>query len=143
MNFWNLITIHDFWWLNSRPVMSKIRFWSSFNLDDSSLTNCITFYFTSRFILYIIICANKFISVFMGANLSNQSCIQNSFGYTALIKFLQAWQGSLDKSTFVRTSLMDLVKAYDLPRDLLVVKFETCGIDKTGLKLIHNYLSNP
>ena len=122
--------------------MSKIRFWSSFNLDDSSLTNCITFYFTSRFILYIIICANKFISVFMGANLSNQSCIQNSFEHTALIKFLQVWQESLDKSTFVRTSLMDLVKAYDLPRDL-VVKFETCGIDKAGLKLIHNYSSNP
>ena len=143
MNFWNLIAIRDLWWLDSRPVMNKIRFWSSFNLDDSSLTNCIAFCFTSRFIfLYIIICANKFISVFMEANLSNQSCIQNSFGYTALIKFLQAWQGSLDKSTFVRTSRMDLVKAYDLPRDL-VVKFETCGIDKAGLKLIHNYSSNP
>ena len=33
---------------------------------------------------------------------------------------------------------MDLSKAYDcLPHDLLVAKFEACGIDKTGLNLIH------
>ena len=38
---------------------------------------------------------------------------------------------------------MDLSKAYDcLPHDLLVAKFEAYGIDKTGLNLIHNYLSN-
>ena len=38
---------------------------------------------------------------------------------------------------------MDLSKAYDcLPHDLLVAKFETYVIDKTGLNLIHNYLSN-
>ena len=38
---------------------------------------------------------------------------------------------------------MDLSKAYDsLSRDLLVVKFEAYGIDKNGLNLIHNYLTN-
>ena len=38
---------------------------------------------------------------------------------------------------------MDLSKAYDcLPHDLFVAKFEAYGIDKTGLNLIHSYLSN-
>ena len=38
---------------------------------------------------------------------------------------------------------MDLSKAYDcLPHDLLVETFEAYGIDKTGLNLIRNYLSN-
>ena len=38
---------------------------------------------------------------------------------------------------------MDLSKAYDcLPHDLLVAKFEAYGMYKTGLNLIHNYLSN-
>ena len=38
---------------------------------------------------------------------------------------------------------MDLSKAYDtLPHDLLVAKFEVYGIDKNGLNLIHNYLTN-
>ena len=38
---------------------------------------------------------------------------------------------------------MDLSKAYDcFPHDLLVAKFEAYGIGKTGLNLIHNYLSN-
>ena len=61
----------------------------------------------------------------------------------ALFKLLQAWQEELDKYGFVGTILMDLSKAYDcLPHDLLVAKFETYIIDKTGLNLIHNYLSN-
>ena len=61
----------------------------------------------------------------------------------ALFKLLQAWQEELDKSGFVGTILMDLSKAYDcLPHDLLVAKFEAYGMYKTGLNLIHNYLSN-
>ena len=61
----------------------------------------------------------------------------------ALFKLLQAWQEELDKSGFVGTILMDLCKAYDsLPHDLLVAKFEAYGIDKNGLNLIHNYLTN-
>ena len=61
----------------------------------------------------------------------------------ALFKLLQAWLEELDKYGFEGTILMDLSKAYDcLPHDLLVAKFEVYGIDKTGLNLIHNYLSN-
>ena len=61
----------------------------------------------------------------------------------ALFKLLQAWQEELDKSGFVGTILMDLSKAYDcLPHELLVAKFEAYGIDKNGLTLIYDYLSN-
>ena len=61
----------------------------------------------------------------------------------ALLKLLQAWQEELDKFGFVGLILMDLYKIYDfLPQDPLVAKFEAYGIDKTGLSLMHNYLSN-
>ena len=61
----------------------------------------------------------------------------------ALFKLLQARQEESDKSGFVGKILMDLSKAYDcLPHDLLVAKFEAHGIDKTGLHVLHNYLSN-
>ena len=61
----------------------------------------------------------------------------------ALFKLLQTWQEELDKSGFVGKILMDLSEAYDsLPHDLLVAKFEAYGIDKNGLNLIHNYLTN-
>ena len=41
------------------------------------------------------------------------------------------------------TVLMHLSKAYvSLPHDLRVAKFETNGIDKNGLILIHNYRTN-
>ena len=61
----------------------------------------------------------------------------------ALFKLLQAWQEELDKSGLVGTILMDLSKAYDcLPHDLLAVKLEAYSIDKTGLSLIYDYLSN-
>ena len=49
----------------------------------------------------------------------------------------------MDKSGFVGTVLMDLSKAYDsLTRDLHVAKFEAYGIDKNGLNLTHNDLTN-
>ena len=39
----------------------------------------------------------------------------------------------------IRFMVMDLSEAYDsLPNDLLVAKFEACGIDKYGLILKHN-----
>ena len=61
----------------------------------------------------------------------------------ALFKLSQAWQEELDKSGFVGTILMYFSKPYDcLPHDLLVAKFEPYGIDKTGLSLIYDYLSN-
>ena len=61
----------------------------------------------------------------------------------ALFKLLQAWQKEFDKSGFVGTILMNLFKAYDsLTHEHLVTKFEAYGIDKNGLNLIHNYLTN-
>ena len=43
----------------------------------------------------------------------------------------------LDKSGFAGIVLMDLSKAYTF-----CAKFEAYGINKTGLNLIYNYLSN-
>ena len=61
----------------------------------------------------------------------------------ALFKLLQALQEELDKSGYVRTILMDLSKAYNtLPHDVLAAKFEAYGIDKNGLNLLCNYLTN-
>ena len=61
----------------------------------------------------------------------------------ALFRLLQEWQNELDKSGFVGTILMDLSKDYDcLPHDLLIAEFEAYGIDKSGLNLLLNYLSN-
>ena len=61
----------------------------------------------------------------------------------ALLKLLQEWQEELNKTGFVGLILMDLYKIYDfLPQDPLVAKFEAYGIDKTGLRLTHNCLSN-
>ena len=37
---------------------------------------------------------------------------------------------------------MDLSKVYSLPDDLLMAKFEACGLGKSGLHLLLNYLSN-
>ena len=63
----------------------------------------------------------------------------------ALFKLVQLWKEELGKSAFVGTILMDLSKAYDcLLWGLwhLKPKFEAYGIDRNGLNLIHNYLSN-
>ena len=65
------------------------------------------------------------------------------FSQQVMFKLLQAWQEELDKSGFAGTILMDFSKAYDsLPHDFLAAKFEAYGIDKNGLNLIHNYLTN-
>ena len=67
----------------------------------------------------------------------------SSFHSICFCQIFTSMEEELDKSGFVGTILMDLPKAYDcLPHDLLVAKFEAYGIDKTGLNLIHNYLSN-
>ena len=68
---------------------------------------------------------------------------ESSFLTTYSIQTITSMTRRLDKSGFVGTILMDLSKAYDtLPHDLLVAKFEAYGIDKNGLNLIHNYLTN-
>ena len=61
------------------------------------------------------------------------------FTQHAVFRLLQELQNELDKSGFVGTILMDLSKAYDcLPHDLLIAKFETYGICKSGLNLLLN-----
>ena len=60
----------------------------------------------------------------------------------ALFKLLQVWLEELDKSGFMGTILMDLSKAYDCLPQELVAKFEAYDINKTGLSLMHDYLSN-
>ena len=68
---------------------------------------------------------------------------ESSFHSTCSFQTFAGMAKRIDKSGFVGTNLMDLSKAYDcLPHDLLVAKFEAYGIDKTGLSLIHDYLSN-
>ena len=61
----------------------------------------------------------------------------------ALFKLLQAWQKELDNSGFIGTILMDLSKAYDcLPHDLLIAKLRACGLDRSSLRLLMDYLSS-
>ena len=56
----------------------------------------------------------------------------------ALFKLLQRWQKELDNSGLVGTVLMDLSKAYYfLPQDLIIAKFEACG-----LSLLLEYLTS-
>ena len=62
---------------------------------------------------------------------------ESSFLTTCSIQTIMVWQEELDKSGFVGTILMDLSKAYDT-----VAKYEAYSIDKNGLNLIHNYLTN-
>ena len=59
----------------------------------------------------------------------------------SLFKLLQVWQEEL--ISLVLLEIMDLSKAYgSLTHDLLVAESEAYGIDKNGLNLIHNYLTN-
>ena len=61
----------------------------------------------------------------------------------ALFRLLQEWKNELDKSGFARTMLMNIFEAYNcLPHELLIAKFETYGINKSGLNLLLTYLSN-
>ena len=59
----------------------------------------------------------------------------------AQFKLLHGWQKELDNSGFNGTILMDLSKANDwLPHDLIIAKFEACGLSKSSLKLLLDYL---
>ena len=56
---------------------------------------------------------------------------------------LQLWQKELGNRSFVGTILMDLSKTYDsIPHELLIAKLECCGLDRTSLGLMLDYLSN-
>ena len=53
---------------------------------------------------------------------------------------IQSWKKELYSSGLVETVLMDLLKAHDcLPHDLLIVKFETNGLNKCSLNLVNDY----
>ena len=55
---------------------------------------------------------------------------------------IETWRKCLDENKIVCATLMDLSKAFDcLPHDLLVAKFEACGLDTKTLKLMLSYLS--
>ena len=67
--------------------------------------------------------------------------LQNTSG-RLLLKLLTSWQNSLDRSEFVGSILVDLLKAYDfLPRDLLLPKLQGNGFSKESIKSIFK-LSN-
>ena len=56
---------------------------------------------------------------------------------------LQLWQKELGNRSFVATILMDLSKIYDsIPHELVIAKLECCGLDRTSLGLMLDYLSN-
>ena len=58
-----------------------------------------------------------------------------------LSRLITLLEKGLDNSGFVGTTLMDLSKAYNsLPHDHLIVKLETCGLDKPSLNLVNSYL---
>ena len=60
-----------------------------------------------------------------------------------LFKLLQRWQNELDHSGLVGTIPMDLLEAYDcLPHDLIIAKFEACGLSKSSLSLLLDYLTS-
>ena len=59
----------------------------------------------------------------------------------ALFKLLRAWLKEPDNSEFIGTIFMDLSKAYDcLPHDLLIAKLRACGLDRSSLRLLMDYL---
>ena len=61
----------------------------------------------------------------------------------ALFKLLQLWLKELGNGGFVGTILIDLSKAFDcIPREQSIAKLECCGLDKTSLPLILDYLTN-
>ena len=59
------------------------------------------------------------------------------------ITLIEKWKKSVDNGGAFGTFLTDLLKAFDcLPHELLIVKLDAYGFDKSSLKLIHSYLSN-
>ena len=61
----------------------------------------------------------------------------------ALFKLLQQWQNELDNSGLVSKVLRDLSKAYYcFLHDLRIAKFEACGLSKSSLSLLLDYLTS-
>ena len=60
-----------------------------------------------------------------------------------MISLIEKWKKSVDNGSSFRALLTDLSKAFAfLPHELLIVKLDAYGFDKSSLKLIHSYLSN-
>lgn len=58
----------------------------------------------------------------------------------ALLRIIDCWDKCLDKSGFVETVLIDLLKAFDfLDHDLLLAKLAAYCIDRKILSLIESY----
>ena len=56
---------------------------------------------------------------------------------------LQRWQKERDNCELVGAILMDISVAYDsLPPDLITAKFEACGLSKSSLSLLLDYLTS-
>ena len=60
-----------------------------------------------------------------------------------LVRLIEEWRKNLDGDYITEGVLMDLSKAFDcLPRDLLVAKLDSYGLDRNLLKCINSYLDN-
>ena len=58
----------------------------------------------------------------------------------ALFRLIQSFEKELDNSDLMGAILMNFLKAYNcLPRDILIRKHETYGIDKPNLNLVNDY----
>ena len=82
---------------------------------------------------------------FIDAKLSDFLCAyrKNFSSQHALIRLIEEWKFSLEKSKHVGAVLMDLSKAFDcLPKDLLIAKLEAYGLNPLALDLLLSYLSN-
>ena len=61
----------------------------------------------------------------------------------ALFRLIEDWKTELERNKHIDAVLMDLSKALDcLPKNLLLGKLQSYGVDKNYLLLIQNYLSN-
>ena len=62
---------------------------------------------------------------------------------TTLLRLLEDWKESLDKSQYTAAILMDLSKAFDcLPHDILLCKLSAYGVASDSVLLLKNYLTN-
>ena len=60
-----------------------------------------------------------------------------------LFRLLQQCQSELDPEEFVGTSFMDLSQKYNcLPRNLIIAKLETYGLNYNSLKFMLDYLTS-
>ena len=60
-----------------------------------------------------------------------------------LARLIEEWRKNLDDDYIVGGILTDLSKTFDcIPRDLLIAKLDSFGLDRNLLKYINSYLDN-